>query len=135
MKVHGVPDNVKEIFLNHGEKWMSPTNVAVAVHQEVPPILQEDVRQIRVLSVETRQLCWSNRSIKSFFTVESACAPCVSHGDSAYWRSLDNHNRSCERYIGKMGLVFKNGWVQDSKDGSVDDRVRGYVLNMEKSDD
>ena len=133
MKIHGVPDKVKEIFLDRAERWLAPVNVAVIVHQEVPPILLEDLKRIRVFSVDTRELCWSNKSVKSFLTVESACAPCVSIGSSLYWQSLDNHNRTCERYIGKMGLVFKNGWVQDSDDQGLDNRVRGYVLNMENS--
>ncbi len=112
--------------------WMSPTNVAVAVHQEQPPISAEDLKKIRVLEVDTRKFCWSRKGIiKSFMTVESICAPCMIVGDSVYWRSLENHNRVCERYIGKMGLVFKNGWVKDSEDCSVDKRVRGYVLSQE----
>ena len=49
-------------------------------------------------------------------------------------RGLDNHNRVCERYIGKMGLVFKEGWVKDSTDGKVDRKVRGFVLNQENED-
>ena len=45
---------------------------------------------------------------------------------------LDNHNRECERYIiGKMALVFKQGVVKDSEDGSVDRKVRGFVLSQE----
>ena len=134
MKDFGVPDRVKNIFLDHAVTWMSPTNVAVVVHKESPPILANDVRSVRVLTVNTRQLCWGKKGIRAFFTVESGCAPCMSTGDSHYWRSMDNHNRVCERYIGKMGLVFKEGWVKDSMDGKVDRRVRWYVLSQESVD-
>ena len=75
----------------------------------------------------TRELCWSKKGVKSFFTVESACAPCMSMGDSTYWRGLDSHNRVCERYIGKMALVFKEGWVMDSTDGKVDRKAVSYT--------
>ena len=68
---------------------------------------------------------------KTLFTVESACAPSLSVGSSLFWRSVDNHNRTSERYIGKMALVLNNGWVKDRCDDTLDSRVRGYVLNME----
>lgn len=132
MMSFGVPDTVKNIFLNHAEQWLSPVNAAVVVHQETPPISLEDLKKIRVMSVKTRDLCWSSKKIKSFLTIESALAPCVSVGSGEFWRSVDNNNRTCERYIGKMGLVFKNGWVKDSGNSTIDSRVRGYVLNMEK---
>ena len=109
MKANVVPEKVKQIFLDHAEKWLSPINAAVVVHKEAPPVSVDDLKKIRKLSVKTRQLCWSKNKIQSFLTVESACAPCLSYGTSAYWRAIDNHNRTCERYIGKIGLVFKHG--------------------------
>ena len=109
MKDHGVPEKVKIIFLDHAEKWLSPVNTAVIVHQESPPVSLEDVKRIRVLSTNTRELCWSRKPVQSFLTVESACAPCISHGSATFWQRMDNHNRTCERYIGKMGLVLKSG--------------------------
>ena len=112
-------------------RWLSPLNAAEVIHQKAPPLLQENLKQIKVLEVKTRDLCWSNKKIKSFLTVESTHAPCCIYGDSEYWRSIDNHNRTSEWYIGKMSLVLKNGWVQDSKSPDVDNRVRGYVLSME----
>ena len=134
MKSINVADKVKEIFLNHASKWLSPINVAVAVHQNNPAINIEELKYISVNSVNTRELCWSDQPLKSFFTSESSAAPCITAGSSIYWQSLDNHNRSCERYIGKMGLVFKNGWVRDNSNSDLDNRVRGYVLSMEAND-
>ena len=133
MKDFGVPDSVKQCFLEHAQHWMSPVNAAVCVHQEAPAILKEDLKKIRVLSVNTRELCWSNKPVKSFLTVESVRAPCITRGSSPYWRSLENHNRSTERYIDKMSNVIKHQRVKDQKKASnkVDCRIRGYVLNME----
>ena len=59
-------------------------NVAVCVHQEVPKSLPEDIKMIRVLSFDTRKLCWSNKPLKYFFTVKNDCAPCISVGTSQY---------------------------------------------------
>ena len=33
--------------------------------------------------------------------------------------------------MGKMALVFKEGWVMDLTDGKVDRRVRVFVLSQE----
>ena len=99
--------------------------------QEKKLVETAHVKKIRKLEVKTRDLCWSKIPIKHFFTVESACAPCISLGSSLFWRSCDNHNRTFERYIGKMALVLNNGWVKDKCDVTLDDRVRGYILNME----
>ena len=80
----------------------------------------------------TRKLAWSKKDIRSFFSVESGSSPCLSVGSPGYCWALDNHNRECERYIiGKMALVFKQGVVKDSEDGSVDRKVRGFVLSQE----
>ena len=43
MKDYGVPEKVKTIFLDHAERWLSPINVAVVVHQENPPITVDDL--------------------------------------------------------------------------------------------
>ena len=37
--------------------------------------------------------------------------------------------------VGRMARVLKKGWVQDTTCPSIDNRVRGYVLNMEISKD
>ena len=60
MKQYGVLESVKNCFSIMLNGWMSPVNVAVYVHQEAPTILPE-VKMIRVLSVDTRKLCWSNK--------------------------------------------------------------------------
>ena len=101
MKAAGVPKKVKDIYLDHAEHWLSPQNGAVVVHQIPPPILLEDVKMIRTKSVKTRSLCWSAKDIKSFLTIESACAPCITRATPEFWRGIDNHNRTCERYVGR----------------------------------
>lgn len=131
MKAYGVPTKVKEIFISHAEKWLSPQNAAVVVHKAVPPVLLEDIKKIRKLAVNTRKLCWGKEQIKAFLTVESAAAPCITRGTPDFWRSVDCHNRTCERYVGKMAVVLKKRYVKDTTDITLDSKVRGYVLNME----
>ena len=90
------------------------------MHCEVPVLLLEDIQKLRKPSVNTKQLCSSNKGLKHFFSVESASAPCLTRGTSKFWLSVDNHNDgTCERYTDKMGLVL-----------TLDRRVRGYILNM-----
>ena len=81
---------------------MSPVNAAVCAHQVAPVILEDNKGDI------SGELCLSNKPVKSFLTVESACAPCITRGSSPYWRSLENHNRAAEPYIGKMSDVIKH---------------------------
>ena len=82
----------------------------------------------------TRKLAWSKKDIRSFFSVESGSSPCLSVRSPGYCSALDNHNRECERYIisyRKDGFSFQTGVVKDSEDGSVDRKVRGFVLSQE----
>ena len=47
--------------------------------------------------MDTRKLAWSRKDIRS----------------PGYWRALDNHNRVCERYIGKMAVVSNRGRLRN----------------------
>ena len=39
-----------------------------------------------------------------------------------------------ERYIGKVGLVIKNGWIKDYPNNKRrNNRVRGYVHNPDRT--
>ena len=53
MKDQGVPDKVRNVFLDHAERWLSPVNAPVVVHKLVPPVLLEDLKRIRTGSVDT----------------------------------------------------------------------------------
>ena len=60
------------------------------------------------MSVDTKELLLNGRPLQPFFSIESQCAPCVSKGTSDFWLSIDNHNRSCERFIGIMKDIVQN---------------------------
>ena len=53
MRDYSVPDSVKNCFLNHAERWMSPVNVVVSVHQGVP----EDAKTTRDINVFYSKKC------------------------------------------------------------------------------
>jgi len=53
------------------------------------------------------------KALKSFFTIESQCVPCLSIGSSDFWNSADNHNRTCKRYIGLMKDIIDKRKVID----------------------
>lgn len=98
-------------FQSHALTWLSPKNLCVSVYSESPPMPIEDVRKIRTMHVDVEDLLWSSRPLKAFFTIESQCAPCISHGNYNYWNSVDNHNRSCERLIGVMKDIIGKGKI------------------------
>ena len=83
---------------------MSPVNAAVCVHQVAPVILEDNKGDIS----KHKGTVLEQQTSKSFLTVKSACAPCITRGSSPYWRSLENHNRAAEPYIGKMSDVIKH---------------------------
>ena len=59
--------------------------------------------------------------MKSSFSVESKKAPCVAYCEQQFWKAIDNHNRSCERYIGKMSTVMQTKKLKEEKSLSIAD--------------
>jgi len=50
----------------------------------------------------------------------------------AIWRLVDNHNRTCERFIGKMPKVVEERRmrkIDTISNAAYDDKIRGYVVN------
>ena len=55
----------------------------------------------------------STYQVISYFGSSSKAAPCLQIDDEVFWNSIDNHNRSCERYIGLMSHRLSEGRVKD----------------------
>lgn len=128
------------IYQNHSKTWVSGNNLCVSVFSGRPPYDAADMRcpeQDLPESVDIDDLLWSNKPLKKFFTSHQKHAPCLSVGDEKYWRSVHNHNQSCERNIGWLRHAFVDGRIRDFKDGfdmkKVDEKMRGFVLNHKKS--
>ena len=124
---------LKKIFVKHFSAWMNPTNVALNVHSKNPAFRiahLQDPDQSLPESVDTEALALKRTPIKSYFSKASKQAPCVHNGNMQFWNNVDNHNRSCERFIGKMSKCLLDRKIQDSSAPSkrkVDMRIRGYI--------
>ena len=102
---------VKKCFLSHAASWLNPNNVALSVHSDDPPFpitALQSSQQSLPLQVPTQNMLWNRKPSKSFFTAESRNAPCVVYREQQFWKAIDNHNRSCERFIGKMSTVMED---------------------------
>ena len=66
--------------------------------------------------VDSKQLAWKRAPIGSCFGSSSKAAPCLQIDDKVFWNSIDNHNRSCERYIGLMSRCMSEGRVKDFRE-------------------
>jgi len=131
-----VNEAIKRSFLAHATTWLNPTNVALSIHSDNPPFPPsaiQSVEQSLPLEVNTQQMLWNRTPLRSFFSAKSKFAPCLVWRDPQFWRSIDNHNRTCERFIGKMSMVLEEGRVRKGRGGvnmaEYNSRIRGYVVN------
>ena len=94
---------LKPVLVKHFCSWMNPINVTLNVHSKGPAFqakhLKDLVQQLPG-EVDTKQLAWKRAPIRSYFGFSSKAAPCLQIDAEVFWNSIDNHNRSCERYIG-----------------------------------
>ena len=101
-----IANMVWKYFLPHASKWLSPINVALSVYAEVPPYSLEAVSSSGSFptSVNIEAFPEPKRRLKHFFTTRSKEAFCIAAADlsPAFWRNIDNHNRSTERRIGAL---------------------------------
>ena len=103
--------------MKHFDAWMDPTNVALNVCSKNPAFQLKhllDKSQFLPDNVNTSSLAWKRAPLKSFFSSSSKDAPCLK-AESAFWNSVDNHNRSCGRYIEHMTRCITDRKVQDYK--------------------
>jgi len=133
-----VANLVLKYFLDHASEWLTSKNVALSVHAEVAPYTAEAVKTHQSLPdhVDIRRLLQKkNTTLKDFFTKSSKFAPCISagHVSPAFWQSIDNHNRSTERLIGKLKNVIQDSKVNNplAQQTALDIRLRAYLCNME----
>ena len=132
---------LKHVFVKHFCAWMNPINVALNVHSKNPAFQAKhlkDPEQQLPDDVDTKQLTWKRTHVKSYVGTKSKAAPCLQIDDKVFWNSIDNHNRSCERYIGLMSRCLSEGRVKDFRKSDekrqVDIRVRGFICHGSKDD-
>ena len=108
----------KKVLFIHATAWLNPTNVAVSVfcdHLRFP-LSAVLARSYICLRRSTLAKCCGYRShLPSFFSGKSKCAPCWQCCDARFWRSIDNHNRTCKRFIGKLSTVIEEESAQQHR--------------------
>ena len=101
-------------FVQHASQWLSPKNIALSVHAEVPPYTVDAVKEKAFpKNVDIQQALLKRKQLRDFFTQESKFSPYIACFSSPmFWKSIDNNNRSTERFIGRLKLIV-NGMVRD----------------------
>ena len=101
-------------LVQHASQWLSPKNIALSVHAEVPPYTVNAVKEKAIpKNVDIQQMLLKRKQLRDFFTEKSKFSPCIACFSSPmFWKSIDNNNRSAERFIGRLKLIV-NGMVLD----------------------
>ena len=116
--------------------WLNPTDVAVSVFCDNLsfPLSAVLARSNLCPRRSTLTNCCGCRSyVRLFLSGKSKCRPCLQYCDKRFKRSIDNYNRTCERFIGKLSTVVEWKKVCNSC-GTIskiqaDKRMKGYVVN------
>ena len=138
-----IEPNISEVamkyFLSHASQWLSWKNVALSVFAEVAPYTAEAVKTSESFPTDV-DVCalLQDRStlLKQFFTAKSKEAPCITTDITPmFWKSIENHNRSTERRIGRLKGLINNKVQDDPTQLSLSDlRLRAHLCNMEISE-
>ena len=101
-------------FVQHASQWLSPKNIALSVHAEVPPYTVDAVKEKAFPKhVDIRRALLKRKQLQDFITEESKFSPCIAcFLFPMFWKSTDNNNRSTEQFIGRLKLIV-NGMVRD----------------------
>ena len=101
-------------FVLHASQWLSPKNIGLSVHAEVPPYTVDALKEKAFLkNADIQQALLKRQQLRDFFTEESKFSSCIACFSSPmFWKSIDNNNRSTERFIGRLKLIV-NGLVRD----------------------
>ena len=133
------PETMKRlnhIFVPHGTAWLGNENVALAVLSNTNFLTMEKTSSVfTTLSDDDIKLMLWNKSFKleDFVTSETRSAPCLTDKniDWEFWSPAMNHNRSCERYVGRAKNVLENKQLRDNE--NIDMRVASMV-NLQLQD-
>ena len=126
-----VDQSLKKVFIKHFTSWMNPVNVALNVYSKNPAYQAkhlEDPHQNLSDEVDIQQLAWKRVPLKTYFTSRSKVAPCLLVPNKNFWNSVDNHNRSCERFIGRTSHCLTDRKVRDFKTFEEKDRTDSKIL-------
>ena len=90
-------------FVQHASQWLSPKNIALSMHAEVPPYMIDAVKEKAFpKNVDIPQALLKRKQLRDFFSEKSKFSPCIACFLSRmFWKSIDNNNRSTEWFIGR----------------------------------
>ena len=116
---------------------MNPVNAALSIYSKKPAYQVkhlEDPHQNLSDDVDIQQLAWKRVPLKSYFTSCSKVDPCFLVPNKNFWNLVDNHNRSCERFIAITDLMshcLTERKVRDfktfEKKDRTDSKMLGYI--------
>ena len=65
-------------FVQHASQWLSPKNIALSVHAEVPPYTIDAVKEMTFpKNVDIQRALLKRKQLRDFFTEESKFPPCI----------------------------------------------------------
>ena len=101
-------------FVQHASRWLSPKNIASSVHAEVPLYTVDAVKEKAFpKNVDIHPALLKRKQLRDFYAEESKFSSCIACFSSPmFWKSIDNNNRSTERFIGRLKLII-NSMVRD----------------------
>ena len=81
-------------FVQDASQWLSPKNIALSVHAEVPPYTVDAVKEKAFSkNVDIQQALLKRKQLRDFFTEESKFSSCIACFSSPmFWKSIDNNN-------------------------------------------
>ena len=126
-----VDQSLKKVFIKHFTFWINPVNVALNVYSHKPAHHAkhlEDPHQNLFDKVDIQQLAWMRVPLKSYFTSHRKVAPCLVEPNKNFENLVDNHNRSCEWFIGRMSHWLTDRKVRDFKTFEEKDRSESKIL-------
>ena len=126
-------------FLSHASQWLSWKNAALSVFAEVAPYTAKAVKTSESFPKDV-DVCalLQDRStlLKQYLTANSKEAPCITTNITPmFWKSMENHNCSTERRIGRLKELINNKIQDDPTQLSLSDlRLHVHLCNMEISE-
>ena len=126
-------------FMRHSVTWVGGQNLAINAFSDDAPFSVQDLlneRQRLPGRIPTKEYLWQPKSIREFYVRRTKDAWCLRSATPSFWRSIDNHNRTCERYNGYLGKLFERKGIKDFETEedrpTVHRRFRGFMINLGK---
>ena len=119
----------RKVLLKNAAASLNPTKVALSVFSDNPlfPLsVLFSTEQFLPLPVNTYEMLWDRSSLRSLFSEKRKCAPCLQYSNARFKRSIDIHNRTSKRFIGKLPAVVEGKSASTISEIPADEGIRSY---------